>query len=99
MLGIRAEGGWALRGVERGQAAARARAEVEEPASSGKLACDQPDGAGDRIALSIPNWWSFVVALWGGLQSGATVSPLNPLLTPAERSSVLDHLQPPAPVH
>ena len=50
--------------------------------------------AGDRIALSIPNRFSFVVALWGGLQSGATVAPINPLLTPAERAGVLAHLQP-----
>ena len=50
--------------------------------------------SGDRIALSIPNRWSFAVALWGGWKSGATVAPLNPLLTPEERAKVLAHLGP-----
>ena len=50
--------------------------------------------SGDRIALSIPNRWSFAVALWGGWKCGATVVPLNPLLTPAERAKVLAHLGP-----
>ena len=49
---------------------------------------------GDRIALLIPNRWSFVVALWGGFKVGATVVPLNPLLAPEERSRVLAHLGP-----
>jgi long-chain acyl-CoA synthetase len=48
----------------------------------------------DRIALLIPNRWPFVVALWGGLKTGATVVPLNPLLAPEERSRVLAHLSP-----
>ncbi len=49
---------------------------------------------GDRIALSIPNRWTFAVALWGGFKSGATVVPLNPLLAPEERARVLAHLRP-----
>jgi long-chain acyl-CoA synthetase len=49
---------------------------------------------GDRIALSIPNRWSFVVALLGGLKAGATVAPLNPLLTPDEQARVIAHLRP-----
>jgi long-chain acyl-CoA synthetase len=49
---------------------------------------------GDRIALCIGNRSTFVVALWGGLKIGATVVPLNPLLTPEERSRVLAHLGP-----
>ena len=48
--------------------------------------------SGDRIALSIPNRWSFVVALLGGLKAGATVVPLNPLLTADERARILAHL-------
>lgn len=51
-------------------------------------------GPGDRIALSLPNRWTFVVALWGGLKSGATVVPLNPLLTREERAKILAHLRP-----
>ena len=50
--------------------------------------------AGDRIAVSIPNRWSFLVALWGGWKRGATVVPLNPLLTPDERARILAHLGP-----
>ena len=50
--------------------------------------------AGDRVAVSIPNRWSFVVALWGGWKRGATVVPLNPLLTPDERDRILAHLGP-----
>ena len=49
---------------------------------------------GHRIALSISNRWTFVVALWGGLKCGATVAPLNPLLTPDERARVVAHLGP-----
>jgi len=50
--------------------------------------------AGDRIAVSIPNRSSFVVALWGGWKRGATIVPLNPLLTPDERDRILAHLGP-----
>ncbi len=50
--------------------------------------------AGDTVALSLPNGWGFVVALWGGLKLGATVAPLNPLLAAEERDSVLAHLKP-----
>ena len=50
--------------------------------------------AGDTVALSLPNGWGFVVALWGGLKLGATVAPLNPLLAAEERDEVLAHLAP-----
>lgn len=50
--------------------------------------------SGDRIALCIPNRWTFAAALWGGWKSGATVVPLNPLLTPEERARVHAHLGP-----
>ncbi len=50
--------------------------------------------AGDRIAVSIPNRSSFVVALCGGWKRGATVVPLNPLLTAEERDRILAHLAP-----
>jgi len=50
--------------------------------------------AGDRIAVSIPNRWSLVAALWGGWKRGATVVPLNPLLTTDERDRILAHLGP-----
>ena len=50
--------------------------------------------SGDRIAVSIPNRWSFVVALWGGFKRGVTVVPLNPLLTQEERDRILAHVGP-----
>src|SRR5262249_339260 len=49
---------------------------------------------GDRVALCIGNRWSLVVALWGGFKMGGTVVPLNPLLTPEERSRLFAHLGP-----
>jgi len=49
--------------------------------------------AGDVIALALPNGWTFVAALLGGLKLGATVMPLNPLLSSDERERVLRHLR------
>ena len=49
--------------------------------------------AGDVIALALPNGWPFVAALLGGLKLGATVMPLNPLLSFDERERVLRHLR------
>lgn len=51
---------------------------------------------GDVVALLLPNTPGFVAALWGGLALGATVAPLNPLLTGEERDRILDHLAPKA---
>jgi long-chain acyl-CoA synthetase len=51
-------------------------------------------GPGDRLALSLPNGWPFVAALLGGLKLGATVVPLNPLLTAEERARIVAHLRP-----
>ena len=51
-------------------------------------------GPGDVVALLLPNAWSFVAALWGGLALGATVAPLNPLLAGDERERILGHLAP-----
>jgi long-chain acyl-CoA synthetase len=50
--------------------------------------------AGDTIAVVLGNGWGFAAALWGGLKLGATVAPLNPLLSSRERDSLLDHLRP-----
>jgi long-chain acyl-CoA synthetase len=54
---------------------------------------------GDRIALAIPNRWPFAVALLGGLKLGATVVPLDPLLSADERRAVLDDLRPSVVAH
>lgn len=49
---------------------------------------------GDTIAVSIGNRWALVVALYAGLKLGATVTPLNPLLTREERERILADLRP-----
>jgi long-chain acyl-CoA synthetase len=51
-------------------------------------------GAGDVVALLLPNTWGLAAALWGGLALGATVVPLNPLLAADERERILAHLGP-----
>jgi long-chain acyl-CoA synthetase len=51
-------------------------------------------GPGDRVALSIPNHWSFAAALLGALKLGAVVAPLDPRLTDDERGAILDDLRP-----
>ena len=53
-------------------------------------------GAGDVVALLLPNTWGLAAALWGGLALGATVAPLNPLLAADERARILGHLDPKA---
>ena len=52
--------------------------------------------SGDTIALVLHNGWPFAAALWGGLKLGATIAPLNPLLSRDERDKVLAHLRPTA---
>ena len=52
--------------------------------------------ARDRVVLAMANGWRFVAALWGGLKLGVTVTPLNPLLTGAERMRIVADLRPAA---
>jgi long-chain acyl-CoA synthetase len=59
---------------------------------------EQGVGAGDMVALLLPNTWGLVAALWGGLALGVTVAPLNPLLAADERERILGHLRPKAVV-
>jgi long-chain acyl-CoA synthetase len=54
---------------------------------------------GDRVALAIPNRWPFAPALLGALKLGATVAPLDPLLSPAERQRIVDDLAPRVIMH
>jgi long-chain acyl-CoA synthetase len=54
---------------------------------------------GDRVALAIANRWPFVPALLGVLKLGATVAPLDPLLSDAERQRILDDLAPRVVIH
>ena len=51
-------------------------------------------GPGARLALIVPNGWRFAVGLLGGLATGATVAPLNPMLSRDERTRTLADLQP-----
>jgi long-chain acyl-CoA synthetase len=51
-------------------------------------------GPGDRVALALPNGWRFAVALLGALGTGATVTPLNPMLSADERARTLADLRP-----
>jgi long-chain acyl-CoA synthetase len=50
--------------------------------------------AGERIALTLPNHWTFAVALLGGWKVGATVAPLDRLLKGDERAAILADLAP-----
>ena len=46
--------------------------------------------AGEMVALLLGNDWRFAAALWGGLKAGATIVPLNPLLSTDERARILE---------
>ena len=47
--------------------------------------------AGDRIALTLPNWPEFVVSAFAAAKLGAVVVPLNPRFTPPELQYMLRH--------
>jgi fatty-acyl-CoA synthase len=47
--------------------------------------------AGDRIALDLPNWPEFVVALFAAAKLGAVIVPLNPRYTVPELQYMLRH--------
>lgn len=47
--------------------------------------------AGDRIALTLPNWPEFVVAAFAAAKLGAVIVPLNPRFTPTELQYMLRH--------
>jgi len=70
---------------------------AELDARAGALACAldaRGVRAGDRVAVVIPNRWQLVVAVLGALQMGATVAPLDPLLTGDERAAIIADLAP-----
>ncbi len=47
--------------------------------------------AGDRIALNLPNWPEFVVAMFAAAKLGAVIVPLNPRYTSPELQYMLRH--------
>jgi long-chain acyl-CoA synthetase len=49
---------------------------------------------GDRVAVAIANGWQLVVAVLGAMKAGATVAPLDSLLTGDERAAILADLAP-----
>ena len=51
-------------------------------------------GRGSRVALGLEDPVELVVALLGGLKTGATVLPLNPRLAAGERQRILDDFAP-----
>ena len=54
----------------------------------------QSVGPGGRVAVLIPNRWTFVVALLGLWKAGATAAPLSPQLTSDELDALVDDLRP-----
>ncbi len=49
---------------------------------------------GDRVALVLPNHWSFAAAMLGVWKRGATAVPLSPLLKSEERDAILADVDP-----
>ena len=49
---------------------------------------------GDRVALVLPNHWSFAAAMLGAWKLGATAVPLSPLLKSEERDAILADVGP-----
>ncbi|MFO1146780.1 MAG: AMP-binding protein [Alsobacter sp.] len=44
---------------------------------------------GDRVTLYAPNSWEWLVSYYGALRAGATINPINVMLTPAEVAFVI----------
>ena len=65
-----------------GQLQARAAGLAERLAADGV-------GPGDRVAVVLPDHWSFAVAMLGIWKLGATAAPLSPLLKPDEQEAIL----------
>ncbi len=53
-------------------------------------------GPGDRVAVVLPNHWTFAVALLGIWKLGAVAVPLSPLLKPEEQEAILADVDPAA---
>ena len=53
-------------------------------------------GPGARVAVVVPNHWTFAVAMLGIWKLGATAVPLSPLLKPEEQEAILADVDPAA---
>ncbi len=70
-------------------------AELERRASGfARCLARQEVGPGDRVAMLLPNRWTFPVAFLGILKRGAIAAPLAPLLKKDELTKILDDLRP-----
>ncbi len=68
--------------------------ELERRASGfARVLAEQGVRPGDRVALLIPNRWTFLVALLGILKLGATAAPLTPQLQREELADILGDLR------
>jgi len=68
--------------------------ELEQRASGfAHSLAEQGVRSGDRVALLIPNRWTFLVALLGILKLGATAAPLTPVLHREELADILGDLR------
>ena len=74
------------------------RALHERAAGFARELADGNVGPGDRVAMVLPNHWTFVVAILGIWKLGATAVPLSPLLKPEERAAILADVDPAAVV-
>jgi len=48
-------------------------------------------GAGDRVAIDLPNWPEFIISTFAAAKLGATIVPLNPKFTVPELHYMLRH--------
>ena len=55
-------------------------------------------GPGHRVAVVLPDHWSYAVALLGIWKLGATAAPLSPLLKPDEQEAILADVDPAATI-
>ncbi len=70
-------------------------AELDRHASGfAQYLTDEGIGPGDRVAILLPNRWTFVVAFLAVLKVGATVAPLSPDLKGEELGELLADLRP-----
>jgi fatty-acyl-CoA synthase len=66
--------------------------EVDERATSLAAALSELGiEAGDRVALNLPNWPEFVIAMFAAAKLGAVIVPINPKHTRAELQYMLRH--------
>ncbi len=66
----------------------------ERAGALAKSLADDGVGPGDRLAIGLEDPAELIIAVFGALKTGASVTPLNPRLTGDERARILDDLEP-----